>query len=309
HWTHLLVDEAAQGTEPDLAPALACVLPHPRCYATPAIILVGDPAQLGPAIKNDMCRSQGLDVSLFERLSRLPVYAQSLARLKRHGRSIVLSGEFSAHSGHLIRNYRARHPALLHLPSTLFYSDSLVPCAPANGRLIDLLNNWTQLPRRGALRGMPMLFADVRSHEEWVDEGVSWWNEGEVQKIVEMCRSLVEPVGCSTPSTNNPRNSNNGQCIVKPSEIAVISPFREQVWRLRVALRAAGLGDVAVGPVEAYQGQEAPIVILSPVRSRSRFLASDREAGQGLVCEAKRLNVALTRARELLIVVGNAELL
>lgn len=320
HWTHLLVDEAAQGTEPDLAPALACVLPHPMCTATPAIILVGDAAQLGPAIKNDMCRSEGLDISLFERLSRLPVYSQSLARLKRHGRSIVLSGgsnsgpttrsepELSTHSGHLIRNYRARHPALLHLPSTLFYSDSLVPCAPATVRLVDLLTNWSQLPHRGALRGMPMLFADVRSHEEWVDEGVSWWNEGEVRKIVELCRSLIGPMD-RLPSKNKLRSPQNGEPIVKPSEIAVISPFREQVWRLRVALRAAGLGDVAVGPVEAYQGQEAPIVILSPVRSRSRFLASDRQAGQGLVCEAKRLNVALTRARELLIVVGNAELL
>jgi hypothetical protein len=156
---------------------------------------------------------------------------------------------------------------------------------------------------------MPMLFADVRSHEEWVDEGVSWWNEGEVQKIVELCRSLVGPMGGATSTSNYAQSPNNGQSIVKPTEIAVISPFREQVWRLRVALRAVGLGDVAVGPVEAYQGQEAPIVILSPVRSRSRFLAGDRQAGQGLVCEAKRLNVALTRARELLIVVGNAELL
>ncbi|PWN27793.1 P-loop containing nucleoside triphosphate hydrolase protein [Jaminaea rosea] len=302
HWTHLIVDEAAQGTEPDLTPALAVVAPHPQTQRElwPSVVLVGDPAQLGPQVRNSDARNQGLDVSLLERLSRRAVYSRSLARLKKEGRGIVLgaapsltSSAAASHCGHLIRNYRARHPALLHLPSTLFYSDSLVPCSHPTPRSLSALR-WSRLAHNSARSladQLPLLFVDVKGHDEWVDEGVSWWNEDEARIVGECCQSLV------------------GDGVVKAEEIAVITPFREQVWRVRLLLRRMGLGGVSVGPVEALQGQEAPLVIISPVRSRPRFLARDREHAQGIVGESKRLNVSLTRARELCIVVGNAQTL
>lgn len=43
---------------------------------------------------------------------------------------------------------------------------------------------------------------------------------------------------------------------VKPSDISVISPFRQQVWLIRLKLRGMRLGDVDVGNVEALQGAE-----------------------------------------------------
>ena len=88
-----------------------------------------------------------------------------------------------------------------------------------------------------------------------------------------------------------------------------MSPFRAQVQRLRLALRAARLRDVSVGPTEAFQGLESGVVILCTTRQRSRFLAEDRAQRAGLVGEPKRLNVALTRAREGLVVVGDPDLL
>lgn len=54
---------------------------------------------------------------------------------------------------------------------------------------------------------------------------------------------------------------------------------------------------------------ENRVVIISTVRSNKRFLAADREKGHGLIGEPKRFNVAMTRAKELLIVVGNAQTL
>jgi len=51
------------------------------------------------------------------------------------------------------------------------------------------------------------------------------------------------------------------------------------------------------------------VVILSCVRTRPRFLKEDRKKGVGLVLERKRMNVAITRAKELLVIVGNADLL
>jgi superfamily I DNA and/or RNA helicase len=74
-------------------------------------------------------------------------------------------------------------------------------------------------------------------------------------------------------------------------------------------LRGLGLHGVDVGPVESYQGAEFRVTILSCVRSRSRFIAADRHAGAGFYDSPKRFNVAVTRAKELLVIIGNANLL
>lgn len=57
------------------------------------------------------------------------------------------------------------------------------------------------------------------------------------------------------------------------------------------------------------EGNENRVIIISTVRSNKRFLPADRAKGQGLIGEPKRFNVAMTRAKELLIVVGNAQTL
>ena len=63
-----------------------------------------------------------------------------------------------------------------------------------------------------------------------------------------------------------------------------------------------------VGSIEAFQGQEAKVVILSLVRSSGPY-NSDVTKGIGFVSCAKRFNVALTRAKSLLVVVGNSAIL
>jgi len=50
-------------------------------------------------------------------------------------------------------------------------------------------------------------------------------------------------------------------------------------------------------------------VIISTVRSSTRFLPDDQRFNRGVIYEAKRFNVALTRAKELLIIVGNGSVL
>ncbi|KAG5728253.1 hypothetical protein E4T56_gene19065 [Termitomyces sp. T112] len=88
-----------------------------------------------------------------------------------------------------------------------------------------------------------------------------------------------------------------------------MAPWREQVWRLRERLRNEKLGAVDVGTVEDYQGRESRVVIISCVRSTARFLEEDKVKGLGPVFERKRMNVAITRAKELLVVIGNGSVL
>jgi len=96
---------------------------------------------------------------------------------------------------------------------------------------------------------------------------------------------------------------------LEAAHIGVMAPWRGQVWKIRESLRKKSLSRVDVGTVEDFQGRESRVIIISCVRSRPRFLKEDATKGLGLVFERKRMNVAITRAKELLVVIGNGTLL
>lgn len=121
----------------------------------------------------------------------------------------------------------------------------------------------------------------------------SWFNEGEILAIVDIVQSLL----AERPD-------------IRQEQIAVITPWREHVWRTRAQLRRAGFGGIDVGNVEVsfllegtqadvdvqtYQGGEFRITIVSCVRSRSRFLPDDRKANMGLFNERKRSVAVMCR--------------
>ena len=80
--------------------------------------------------------------------------------------------------------------------------------------------------------------------------------------------------------------------------VAVMSPYRRQCAEIRRRLGAAGLQGVEVSSVDSFQGREVDVALLSCVRSG--------RGGLGFVADVRRLNVALTRARCSLLVVGDA---
>ena len=83
-----------------------------------------------------------------------------------------------------------------------------------------------------------------------------------------------------------------------PSEIAVIAPYDAQVQRLRSLLSAHLDAGLEVDSVDGFQGREKEAVVLSLVRSN--------ESGElGFLGELRRMNVALTRAKKKLVVVGD----
>ncbi|KAJ3937652.1 MAG: P-loop containing nucleoside triphosphate hydrolase protein [Lentinula lateritia] len=306
HWTHLLIDEAAQGSEPELLVPISVVLPRHDLSApnrttsfdyhwlstVPQLILCGDINQLGPIITSQQARTYELDVSLLERLFDRPLYAEHVEA--RHPRRLPLTGlplhQNSVQSMfkpfvNLVKNYRS-HPAILMPPSAMFYNDSLEPCA-SNGMI-----SWTGLSNNK----YPLMFLGCNTKDESVDERATWFNIGEIDRIVEVISSLMSEAAKSIPP-------------LQADEIGVMAPWREQVWKIRERLRQTGLSRVDVGTVEDYQGREKRAVIISCVRSSARFLAEDGQKGIGLVFEKKRMNVAITRAKELLVIIGNGNLL
>ena len=66
---------------------------------------------------------------------------------------------------------------------------------------------------------------------------------------------------------------------------------------------------IRVGTTEAFQGMERDVIIISTVRTRFALLAADIKFKLGMVAQPKRTNVAISRAKALLIVLGSTELL
>ena len=116
------------------------------------------------------------------------------------------------------------------IPAALFYEDTLEPAAQD----VSLIQ-WSGLPNTN----IPILFRGCETDEDWVEEGASWFNEGEITIIVEIVRSLL---------SERPE--------IRQEQIAVITPWREQVWRTRARLRAVGLGGVDVGNVEVSSSSQ-----------------------------------------------------
>jgi DNA polymerase alpha-associated DNA helicase A len=89
---------------------------------------------------------------------------------------------------------------------------------------------------------------------------------------------------------------------LESSRITILSPYNLQVRMISDHLRSlnsALYGDITVGSIDSMQGMEAEVVILSLVRS-------NQQRQVGFLAEKKRLNVAMTRAKRQLCIVGDS---
>ncbi|XP_029908601.1 RNA helicase Mov10l1 isoform X3 [Myripristis murdjan] len=178
----------------------------------------------------------------------------------------------------LMYNYRS-HEALLRLPSKLFYQGEL--CVRAPKAVVDSLCSWKHLPKKG----FPLLFHGVRGTEMREGNNPSWFNSGEAVQVMLYCCQLAKKL-------YNP---------VDASDIGIIAPYRKQSEKIRVLLGRVGLSDIKVGSVEEFQGQEFLVIILST--------SDDMQSVLGFLSNPKRFNVAITRPKALLIIVGNPHVL
>lgn len=115
----------------------------------------------------------------------------------------------------------------------------------------------------------------------------------EVEAIQEIAKALIGRVfhtGSSQPTTR----------AIDWNDILFVAPYNHQVSKLQMALGS----QAKVGSVDKFQGQEAPIVILSMCSSD----ASESPRGMHFLFDKQRINVAISRAQSLAVVVGNPQL-
>ncbi|XP_035677058.1 putative helicase MOV-10 [Branchiostoma floridae] len=283
HFTHVFIDEAGHAVEPECLIALAGLLD----FHTPdggQLVLAGDPKQLGPVLRSPFAVQFGLDVSLLERYmttcdlyQRMPTTPGSQA--------VPYDPRFVTK---LLRNYR-NHPAILQLPSLEFYDGELIPCADKLAR--ESLCNLEMLPKKG----FPIIFHGVVGEDLREERSPSFFNPEEVVTVLRHTRDLLEAKGLGIKITEK--------------EIGIISPYRKQVNKIQRMMKAHHLSNIKVGSVEEFQGEERRIIIISTVRSNPDFLPMDIDFKLGFLRNPKRFNVAITRSKALLIIVGNPHVL
>lgn len=177
----------------------------------------------------------------------------------------------------LCRNYRC-HPEILQLPSKLFYHGELIACCEAmkSTPWADLLPN----------KEFPILFTGVQGYDEREGDNPSWFNRLEASMVVKLIRKLTA-------------------LNVSEEDIGVITPYRQQVAKIKKALENDDIFDIKIGSVEQFQGQEREVIIVSTVRSTVKHDEFDKVHYLGFLSNPKRFNVSITRAKSLLVIIGN----
>lgn len=177
----------------------------------------------------------------------------------------------------LLDNFRS-HPAILQFSNVLFYESKLRAKIQEPEKSFG--TRWSYLNNRK----FPVLFHCVKTPSEVKKGETSSYNKGEI-KMVRFYVDLLLKIGI------------DGEKVL-PEDIGVVSPYKAQLNMLRNDLHHEK--DVEIGTAEYYQGREKKIIIISTVKSRSHV---------GFLKSEKRLNVCITRAKSLLILIGNADTL
>eukprot|EP00928_Gymnodinium_smaydae_P017426 TRINITY_DN16659_c0_g1_i1.p1 TRINITY_DN16659_c0_g1~~TRINITY_DN16659_c0_g1_i1.p1 ORF type:complete len:880 (-),score=108.99 TRINITY_DN16659_c0_g1_i1:223-2811(-) len=185
----------------------------------------------------------------------------------------------------LLDTYRA-HPSILKLYNKTVYGDMLKSCCPRSSYDME---RWSECPRKDGV-AHPLIFHHCEGEETRTKDSPSWQNAGESDEVKKYLMKLLE-------------------FGVDPSDIGIISPYHKQCQRLNYVCKGEGV-DVDVGTTELFQGREKRIIIISTVRSRQKDqIGADFRFSLGFLGSFKRTNVALSRAKSMLIVVGNLTLL
>jgi ATP-dependent RNA/DNA helicase IGHMBP2 len=178
-------------------------------------------------------------------------------------------------SRRLVVQYRM-HTDIMSFSSAEFYENSLVAHESVARHLLQDLPGVEPT----LLTSVPVDFIDTAgaSYDEEVEpEGESRLNPLEADLVMRKVQALLD----------------SG---IPPGGIAVISPYAAQVRHLRERLK---LPELEIDSVDGFQGREKEAVIVTLVRS-------NRDNEIGFLADIRRMNVALTRARRKLIVIGDS---
>ena len=174
--------------------------------------------------------------------------------------------------------------AIMRFPSEWFYNNQL-ESAP-------------EVRYRGILDyDTPMVWIDTSElefHEEFVGESFGRINKPEADLLIQELKNYVQRIG-------------ENRVFDERIDFGLISPYKAQVQYLRNKIKSSSFFRpfrelITINTVDGFQGQERDVIFISLVRAN--------ENGQiGFLNDLRRMNVAITRARMKLVILGEAQTL
>ncbi|KAK7965764.1 uncharacterized protein PG986_000041 [Apiospora aurea] len=229
-------------------------------------VLVGDHVQLRPTVQ-PVTAALGYDVSLFERMYTSCGGAPKTCMLNTQ--------------------YRM-HPSICSFSSEEFYRGELRTGIAAEDRpLAASAFPWPKAALGSGIRDVARtLFIECAGREDLGQK--SKRNRGQAELCRRVCQLLSD-----IPTTAGDADGKH-----KQQSIAVLTPYTAQITLLKTTALSGLKGDIEISSIDGFQGREADIVVFVTVRCNER--------GEiGFLKDLRRMNVALTRARAGLVVLGN----
>ena len=277
----LFIDEAAQALE------AACWIPMRRASR---VILAGDHCQLPPTVKSIAALRAGLGKTLMERIAENKPEVVTLLKIQYR-----MNDEIMRFSSDWFYGGKVESAPQIKYRSVLDYDHPIT--------WIDTSNEENQItiegedaPEDSASASSSVSAAnqnsDLNFKEQFVGESFGRINKAEAELTLLTLAKYFTKIG-------------KRRVLEERIDVGIISPYRAQVQYLKKLIKKYEFFKpyrrlISVNTVDGFQGQERDVILISLVRSND-------EGQIGFLKDLRRMNVAMTRARMKLIILGNKD--
>ena len=277
----LFIDEAAQALE------AACWIPMRRASR---VILAGDHCQLPPTVKSIAALRAGLGKTLMERIAENKPEVVTLLKIQYR-----MNDEIMRFSSDWFYGGKVESAPQIKYRSVLDYDHPIT--------WIDTSNEENQItiegedaPEDSASTASSVSAAnqnsDLNFKEQFVGESFGRINKAEAELTLLTLAEYFTKIG-------------KRRVLEERIDVGIISPYRAQVQYLKKLIKKYEFFKpyrrlISVNTVDGFQGQERDVILISLVRSND-------EGQIGFLKDLRRMNVAMTRARMKLIILGNKD--
>ena len=277
----LFIDEAAQALE------AACWIPMRRASR---VILAGDHCQLPPTVKSIAALRAGLGKTLMERIAENKPEVVTLLKIQYR-----MNDEIMRFSSDWFYGGKVESAPQIKYRSVLDYDHPIT--------WIDTSNEENQItiegedaPEDSASTSSSVSAAnqnsDLNFKEQFVGESFGRINKAEAELTLLTLAEYFTKIG-------------KQRVLEERIDVGIISPYRAQVQYLKKLIKKYEFFKpyrrlISVNTVDGFQGQERDVILISLVRSND-------EGQIGFLKDLRRMNVAMTRARMKLFILGNKD--
>lgn len=271
----LFIDEAAQALE------AACWIPMKRASR---VILAGDHCQLPPTVKSIAALRAGLGKTLMERIAENKPEVVTLLKIQYR-----MNDEIMRFSSDWFYGGKVESAPQIKYRSVLDYDHPIT--------WIDTSNEENQITIEGEDAPEDPASAanqnsDLNFKEQFVGESFGRINKAEAELTLLTLAEYFTKIG-------------KQRVLEERIDVGIISPYRAQVQYLKKLIKKYEFFKpyrrlISVNTVDGFQGQERDVILISLVRSNA-------EGQIGFLKDLRRMNVAMTRARMKLIILGNKD--